>query len=49
MKRQEQNDRHEKSKVKTSNKKLTNRAERRAAKRDPEEAPRKHKFRGYTG
>ena len=44
----EQNDRHEKSKIKVSNKKLTNRAERRAGKRLLEDAQLKHRFRGYS-
>jgi len=48
MKQFEQNDRHEKSKTKRSNKALTNRAERREAKRNPEDAPVKHRFRGYS-
>lgn len=48
MKNQEQNCRHEKSSVKVYNKRHTNRAMRRAAKRDPENADRKPRFRGYT-
>ena len=37
----EQNDRHEKSSVKTYNKRRLNRSMRRAAKKDPEDAPRR--------
>lgn len=49
MKKQEQNDRHEKSATKVTNKRLTNRALRREAKRDPEDAEKKPRFLGYTG
>lgn len=48
MKIQEQNCRREKSSVKADNKRHTNRAMRRAAKRNPENADRKPRFRGYT-
>lgn len=48
MRLPEQNDRHERSSLKKWNKRQTNRAIRREAKRDPENAPRKARFYGYT-
>ena len=44
----EQNTPRDSSVTKVLNKKLTNRKLRRAAKKDPESAPRKPRFKGYS-
>lgn len=48
VKKTEQNVKHEKSSEKVSNKRASNRSMRRAAKKDPESAPKKTAFQGYT-
>jgi len=48
MKKVEQNDRTEGSKTAGENKKASSRSLRRKAKRDPENAPHKEGFRGYS-
>lgn len=49
MKKPVQNDRHEKSAIKKYNKRVSNRATRRAAKKFGNEAPKKVQFRDYSG
>jgi len=44
----EQISRHEAGKVRRFLKRQARRTDRRRAKRDPQEAPRKRRFRGYT-
>jgi hypothetical protein len=46
---QEQNTRHEGSSYKGRTKRSTKRARRRAEKADPQNAPVKNAYRGYTG